>query len=107
MTSLARSETAHRHDSFAHHKGWPLRVPLGGSDLIALGCIAGTLIFVVSYAAQTDVMSLTYSLGDFIRDAVTRGYLQNSWYLTNVFSGFEIWSGGVGLETKDFAVTVP
>jgi hypothetical protein len=62
---------------------------------------------VVSYVAQTDVMSLTYSLGDFIRDAATRGYVQNSWYLTNVFSGFEIWSGGVGLETTDFAVTVP
>ncbi len=29
------------------------------------------------------------------------------WYLTNVFAGFEIWSGGVGLETTDFAVTVP
>ncbi len=30
-----------------------------------------------------------------------------SWYLTAVFAGFEIWSGGVGLETKDFGVTVP
>jgi hypothetical protein len=61
----------------------------------------------VSYVAQTDVMSLEYKLGDFIRDAVTRGYVQNSWYLTNVYAGFEIWSGGVGLETTDFAVTVP
>jgi hypothetical protein len=52
-------------------------------------------------------MSLEYKLGDFIRDAVTRGYVQNSWYLTNVYAGFEIWSGGVGLETTDFAVTVP
>ena len=34
------------------------------------------------------------------------GYIQNSWGLTNVFAGFEIWSGGVGLETTDFAVTV-
>ena len=24
----------------------------------------------------------------------------------DVFSGFEIWNGGVGLETTDFAVTV-
>ena len=30
-----------------------------------------------------------------------------SWYLTNVFAGFEIWNGGVGLEIKDFGVTVP
>jgi hypothetical protein len=61
----------------------------------------------VSYVAQTDIASMSFSLGDFIRDAVTRTYLQNSWYLTNVFSGFEIWSGGIGLETTDFAVTVP
>ena len=33
--------------------------------------------------------------------------LQSSWYLTNVFAGFEIWNGGIGLETTDFSVTVP
>jgi len=61
----------------------------------------------VSYVAQTSINSLTFSLGDFIQDAVTRGYVQNSWYLTNVFAGFEIWSGGVGLAVTDFSVTVP
>jgi hypothetical protein len=61
----------------------------------------------VSYVAQQSLNSLTFSLGDFIRDAVTNSHLQNSWYLTNVFAGFEIWNGGVGLETTDFAVTVP
>ena len=62
---------------------------------------------VVSYVAQNSFQSWTYPLGAFIRDAVTRGYLQNSWYLTNVFAGFEIWKGGVGLQTTDFGVTVP
>jgi Glycosyl hydrolase family 12 len=61
----------------------------------------------VSYVAQQTINSMTYSLGDFIQDAVTRGYLQSSWYLTNVFAGYEIWNGGVGLETTDFSVTVP
>ena len=61
----------------------------------------------VSYVAQTSINSFSYSLGDFIQDAVTRGYVQNSWYLTNVFAGFEIWSGGVGLAVTDFSVTVP
>jgi endoglucanase len=61
----------------------------------------------VSYVAQTDVSSLTFNLGEFIRDAVTRKYVQDSWYLTNVYAGFEIWSGGIGLETTDFAVAVP
>ncbi len=61
----------------------------------------------VTYAAQQSISSLTYSLGDFIQDAVTRGYVQSTWYLTNVFAGFEIWNGGTGLEVTDFSVAVP
>jgi hypothetical protein len=67
----------------------------------------------VSYVAQTSINSLTFSLGDFIQDAVGRqdssghSYVSTSWYLTNVFAGFEIWSGGVGLAVTDFSVTVP
>ncbi len=60
----------------------------------------------VSYVAVTKLNSLSFDLNLFIKDAVTRGYVQNSWSLTNVFSGFEIWNGGVGLQTTDFAVTV-
>jgi hypothetical protein len=60
----------------------------------------------VSYVAQQNLNSLSFDLNQFIQDAVTRGYVQSSWSLTNVFSGFEIWSGGVGLQTTDFAVTV-
>jgi len=60
----------------------------------------------VSYVAQQNLNSLSFDLNMFIKDAVTRGYVQNSWSLTNVFSGFEIWSGGIGLETTDFAVSV-
>ncbi len=61
----------------------------------------------VSYVAQTSINSFTFSLGDFIQDAVGRNYVQSSWYLTNVFAGFEIWNGGVGLAVTDFSVTVP
>ena len=60
----------------------------------------------VSYVAVTKLSSLSFDLNTFIKDAVTRNYVQNSWSLTNVFSGFEIWSGGVGLQTTDFAATV-
>jgi hypothetical protein len=66
---------------------------------------------VISYVASSPrkIMSWTYPLGAFIRDAVSKNYIANfnSCYLTNVFSGFEIWSGGVGLQTTDFGVTVP
>ena len=67
----------------------------------------------VSYVAQQNFTSWTFSLGDFIQDAIARNCsgttkcLGSTWYLTNVFAGFEIWYGGVGLETKDFGVTVP
>jgi cellulose 1,4-beta-cellobiosidase len=61
----------------------------------------------VSYVAQTEISSMTFNLGEFINDAVTRGYVKSSWYLTNVFSGFEIWSGGNDLQTTDFTVSVP
>jgi len=68
---------------------------------------------VVSYVAQQNFNSWTFSLGDFIRDASTRNCmgstkcLDPSWYLSVVFAGFEIWRGSVGLEVKDFGVTVP
>ena len=67
---------------------------------------------VVSYVAQQNFNSWSFSLGDFIQDAIKRNCgsgmcLNSSWYLTNVFAGFEIWRGSVGLEVKDFGVTVP
>jgi hypothetical protein len=68
---------------------------------------------VVSYVAQQKMSSWTFSLGAFIQDAVGRTCsgstkcVQSSWYLTNVFSGFEIWNGGLNLQTTDFGVTVP
>jgi hypothetical protein len=50
---------------------------------------------------------MTFKLGDFIRDAVdNQKFLMNSWYLTNVFAGYEIWTGGAGLETTDFSATM-
>jgi hypothetical protein len=68
---------------------------------------------VVSYVAQSKMNSWTFPLGAFIQDAVGRTCsgstkcLGSSWYLTNVFAGFEIWKGGAGLQTTDFGVTVP
>jgi cellulose 1,4-beta-cellobiosidase len=51
--------------------------------------------------------SLKFDLNAFIQHAVGRGdAIQSSWYLTNVFAGFEIWSGGVGLKTTAFYALV-
>ena len=41
-----------------------------------------------------------------LADALGRGYLQASWYLTGVEAGFEIWQGGKGLATRSFSVNV-
>lgn len=60
---------------------------------------------VVSYL-RGSTNSMTFDLNTFIEDAIERGYVQSSWYLSNVFAGFEIWSGGAGLETTDFYVIV-
>jgi len=61
----------------------------------------------ITYQAVTSINTLSFKLGDFIRDAVDKQkFLQDSWYLTNVFAGFEIWNGGQGLETKDFTATM-
>jgi hypothetical protein len=68
---------------------------------------------VVSYVAQQKMTSWTFPLGAFIQDAATRTCsgstkcINPSWYLTAVFGGFEIWKGGVNLQTTDFGVTVP
>jgi hypothetical protein len=62
---------------------------------------------VVSYVAQSTLNSLTFDLNLFIKDATSHG-IQSSWYLTDVFGGFEIWQGsdGVGLECKKFTCEV-
>jgi glycosyl hydrolase family 12 len=38
--------------------------------------------------------------------AVGQGYIQPSWYLISVESGFELWRGGAGLATNLFSVKV-
>ena len=42
----------------------------------------------------------------FIQDAVSRGYIQPSWYLHAIEAGFEIWQGGQGLASRGFSATV-
>ena len=39
-----------------------------------------------------------------VADAVSRGYIQTSWYLIDVEAGFELWQGGAGLATNSFSV---
>jgi hypothetical protein len=61
---------------------------------------------VISYVRTSNTASMSFDLTLFIKDAVSRQQLQNSWYLTNIFAGFEIWSGGTGLRTTNFCAVV-
>lgn len=61
----------------------------------------------ISYAmtsATTAVSNL--DLQPLAADALSRGYLRQSWYLVGVEAGFELWQGGAGLSTGSFSVTV-
>ena len=56
---------------------------------------------VISYVATSKLQTMTFNLKDFINHAVTNSYgLQSSWYLTDVFAGFEIWSGNDATNLK-------
>lgn len=61
---------------------------------------------IASYVANSPVTSVTnLNLIPFFNDAVSRGQLQNSWWLIDVEYGFEVWTGGQGLAVNSFSVS--
>jgi hypothetical protein len=63
---------------------------------------------VVSYVAQGgSVSTLSFDLKAFITDAASSG-ISSSWYLTDVFAGFEIWDGNgtTNLGVTEFTANV-
>jgi Glycosyl hydrolase family 12 len=61
----------------------------------------------VSYTMTRGTTSVSnLDLQRLIADAVSRGYISDSWYLIDVEAGFELWRGGAGLATKTFSVHV-
>jgi hypothetical protein len=61
----------------------------------------------ISYVASEPIDGLDFDLNNFIQDAVAQSYgITNSMYLSIVFAGFEIWSGGDGLQDKQFCAAV-
>jgi hypothetical protein len=61
----------------------------------------------VSYARTSPATSVSnIDIHDLTADSVSRGYIQNSWWLIDVEAGFELWKGGTGLATNSFSVTV-
>jgi hypothetical protein len=68
---------------------------------------------IISYVATTTISEWSFDLNDFITDAKTRTstaqatpVISDSLYLTNVFAGFEVWSGISNLKTDKFCIEV-
>jgi cellulose 1,4-beta-cellobiosidase len=61
----------------------------------------------VSYTMTTPTTSVSgLDLAPLVQDAISRGYIQPSWWLIDIEAGFELWQGGAGLATNSFAVNV-
>jgi Glycosyl hydrolase family 12 len=61
----------------------------------------------VSFVANNPVSSVNnMDLGPLAAYAVSKGYMQNSWFLIDVEAGFEPWTSGQGLTADAFNVTV-
>jgi cellulose 1,4-beta-cellobiosidase len=61
----------------------------------------------VSFVANNPVNSVSnLDLGPLAAYSVSKGYMQNSWYLIDVEAGFEPWTSGQGLTANSFNVTV-
>src|SRR5262249_37948852 len=61
----------------------------------------------LSYTMTSGTTSVSkLDLQPLIADAVSRGYINTSWYLIDVEAGFEMWQGGTGLATNSFSVNV-
>ena len=61
----------------------------------------------VSYSMTTATTSVSgLDLAPLVQDAISRGYIQPSWYLIDIEAGFELWQGGAGLATNSFSVSI-
>jgi hypothetical protein len=67
-----------------------------------------TMWYVISSPSLTNPYVRNLDLGDFIKDAVSRGYIPSpSWYLMDIEAGFEIWRGGQGLQVNSLSICTP
>ncbi|MER6984222.1 GH12 family glycosyl hydrolase domain-containing protein [Streptomyces carpinensis] len=61
---------------------------------------------VLSFVAPSAIGSWSFDVMDFVRQAISRGLADSSWYLTSVQAGFEPWANGAGLAVNSFSSSV-
>jgi cellulose 1,4-beta-cellobiosidase len=95
------------------HNGPP--IPGGRSTEVSIDGIqfnlwdgARTMWYVIRWPSLTNPRVQNLDLGEFIKDAVNRGYIPSpSWYLMDIEAGFEIWQGGQGLQANSLSICTP
>jgi hypothetical protein len=60
----------------------------------------------ITYRLNGSATSINLDYRPFIDDAISRGYVQASWYMMDIEAGFEIWQGGAGLACTNFTASV-
>ncbi|WP_448317242.1 GH12 family glycosyl hydrolase domain-containing protein [Streptomyces sp. CO7] len=61
---------------------------------------------VISFVAPSAVSSMSFDVMDFVRQTISKGMAQQSWYITSIQAGFEPWINGAGLAVNSFSSTV-
>jgi cellulose 1,4-beta-cellobiosidase len=60
----------------------------------------------IVYRSTTDLTFVNdLDMKAFLNDAVSRGWIQEDWYLITAQAGFELWNGGAGLSSDSFSFT--
>jgi hypothetical protein len=60
---------------------------------------------IVTYELSAGATGLNLGLGPLVADAISRGYMATSWDLYDVEAGFELFTGGAGLQATSFSVS--
>ncbi|WP_341678202.1 RICIN domain-containing protein [Niveibacterium sp. SC-1] len=64
-----------------------------------------TIWHIVSYVATSTRTSVNFDLKPFYNDAVSRGLLNNAWYLIDIEAGFEGWQSWSGARSNSFSTS--
>jgi hypothetical protein len=60
----------------------------------------------ITYRTNSPTSSVNLDYRPFIDDAISRGYIQSSWYMMDIEAGFEIWQWGTGLACTNFTAAI-
>ncbi len=81
------------------------RTTLGGVEYEVWGSELSRRPQVITYRRVNPTTQINgLDLRVLTRDARNRGFFSESWHLTSVQAGFEMWRGAVGLRTDSFSV---